>query len=246
MKTVNEVADYIRANKDGIVVDVQHGTSDFTVELGMRETDEGDFKYALTINDECIVVYINMDKRVLYLASYYYNKSITNCVPKGKKDIPLHKDIFSFLKQLARLLEFSGVTLTDGSTKTFDPCKVNYYIFSWAGKPTFYEQFGFHNADYTKFIEKTRKKTIKSLLKKEFDYKLLEPPLTEKSKMKDVAEFIYTNCKTPSSHTASANEILKAINACNPVKDYTFKASEERGGRSRKRTSKFRNLTRKF
>lgn len=224
MKTVDDVADYIR-NKKTNTSQVRHGASDFTVELSDIEVDD-EFRYAMLINPVnnvgCITVYINTERRNLYLASYYYSKSKGECVPSGKKDIPHHEDIFSFLKQLSVLLDFS-VALTDDSTKTFAPCDINYYIFSLAGKPTFYEKFGFHNAEYTKFIKKTRKRTIKSVLGKKFDFKVLDGSLlTKKSKMGEVADFIYTNCRHPSSQSDKANDILKAIGAANK-KDGIFK-----------------------
>lgn len=237
MKTVNDVAEYIRAGKTNSNK-VQHGTSDFTVELDNIEVDD-DFRYALLINPVknvgCITVYINTDKSNFYIASYYYSKSKGECIPPGKKDIPLHTDIFSFLKELAVLLDYS-LTLTDGSIKTFGACDVNYYIFSLAGKDTFYEKFGFHNAEYTKLIKKTRKRTIKSVLGKKFDFKVLDgSPLSKKSKMREVADFIYTNCKHSSSQS-KANEILRAINDANKrdgiVKDHKFTLRRGGGPRS--------------
>jgi hypothetical protein len=223
VNNVRDVAAFIESATSGqsITMTVKHRTSTFTANVHRNK---------LSINN-CIEVELEPDS--LYIASYYHSENIETCPELD------HSNIFSFFKQLAFLLKYRQVELLDVSTKTFHPCIIKHYIFSWAGKPTFYERFGFKNKHYTELINDTIGKRFDNVLKEDVsnyinkiiadtDLALKDKTrLTWSSTMRDLCLFIYETCTTPTRYICDANKILNKIVDSRQIRPFKFFAEVE-------------------
>lgn len=221
---VRDVAAFIESatTTKSIIMTVKHRTSTFTANVHHNK---------FSINN-CIEVDVEPD--ALYIASYYHDVKKETCPELD------HSNIFSFFKQLAFLLNFRKVELLDVSTKTFHPCIIKHYIYSWAGKPTFYERFGgFKNKDYTELIKNTIGERFDDVLEEGVSHYIKDiideteltlkdkTRLTRSSTIRDLCLFIYESCTTPTRYICDANKILNRIVGSRPIKAFKFTAGAE-------------------
>ena len=111
------------------------------------------------INKDCIS-FKTKNTNTLYIDSYYFDNEIETCCYLS------HDDFFDFIKNLAVQLGYVQLKLEDGSHKQMGKCKIPSYIYSLAGKKTFYERFMFKNALYTAKIDRIKDKTIEETFNK--------------------------------------------------------------------------------
>ena len=126
---------------------IVHRDSMFQMEL-----DYHNFK----INKDCIS-FKTKNTNTLYIDSYYFDNEIETCCYLS------HSDFFDFLKNFASHLGYVQLELQDGSHKQMGKCKIPSYIYSLAGKQTFYERFHFKNESYTSKVERMQKKTMQEV-----------------------------------------------------------------------------------
>jgi hypothetical protein len=151
-------------------------------------------------------IQIDIYEQEVHLSYYYLQRKI-------RTDCPLldHKLFFKFLRKLGEVYERS-VTLDDYSRHDYENtfCMVYGYLFSLAGKPTFYERFGFRNPTYTKEIKTVQKMTLTELMDAKRTLRRsnrLDPTLpkakraiesfgmTMDSTVKELASFLIQECK---------------------------------------------------
>ena len=138
----------------------------------------------------CIKIEINEDE--VYLDDYYLEQDIQTDCPKLS-----HKLFFKFLRALGHLFK-KPVKLIDASSKYLEHtvCRINSEIFSLAGKPTFYERFGFSNANYTRAINQLKDMTVAELID---IHRVRQSSRTNKSqlRMKELLETFGMDLNTP-------------------------------------------------
>ena len=133
--------------------------------------DYADHKYRIKVEGNKILfmdnykteipcITIEVKTHQVDLSYYYLRRNI-------RKDCPPldHKLFFKFLRKLGEVYD-RPVTLLDLSSQNLEntDCIIEGTIFSLAGKPTFYERFGFRNQTYTDQIKRLQTMTVEEFM----------------------------------------------------------------------------------
>ena len=200
--SVEELRDFANSLQPESERNVRFRFEAVEINMNVHKSMQGRIIFSLLNSDGEKCIKIEIDEDEVYLADYYFITKLSEC-PKIR-----HETFFHFLKQLGNLYG-KPVTLYDLSTKSFEftKCRINSTIFALAGRPTFYERFGFQNADFRERIQFLGQRTLDDVIDRRltrsdapFLANLKSTGMTLQSTVSELANFLVSNCKRTHIH----------------------------------------------